>query len=144
MEGKAYLTAISRKKPSLPGRWLKKNGLIIPPALDYGCGRGADFVLGFTHQYDPYFFPGKKYSSGIFKTIACTYVLNVVTRNVEKDILEELHRLCADGGNIYCTVRRGMKEGVTKKGTLQRRVTLPQQWAVIRETRDHCIYQWGK
>ncbi len=36
-------TAIARKNPSLPAKWLNKTGLLDNGArLDFGCGRGQD------------------------------------------------------------------------------------------------------
>ena len=55
----AYKTAITRKKPSLPMRWLAKEGLIPSriDTLDYGCGKGFDADYFGMDKYDPHFFP---------------------------------------------------------------------------------------
>jgi ATP adenylyltransferase len=96
-----YRTAIRRNKPSAPLKWLFDNNLIFGPVLDFGCGRGDDseFLLGEgvdVCAYDPYWKPDKP--SGKFRTVLCTYVLNVVSKAQESQVIKELEAYVSEGG----------------------------------------------
>ena len=83
----SHLTAIARRAPSAPMRWAESQGLVSYPALDWGCGRGAD--LGFLNQrgeafgYDPYF-KQELPTSKVYTYAQCFYVLNVISRPDER------------------------------------------------------------
>ena len=54
----SYNTAISRKKASVPLRYLEDKGYLRGAILDYGCGKSADFnhlkKAGYIAEaYDP-------------------------------------------------------------------------------------------
>ena len=58
----SYNTAISRKRASVPLRYLQDKGYLKGTVLDYGCGKGADFnhlrQAGYTAEaYDPHWKP---------------------------------------------------------------------------------------
>ncbi len=138
---KAHLTAISRKSPSVPMRNLDKKGLLIGNMLDYGCGRGFDANHFNMDGYDPHYSPDEP--TGLYDTITCNYVLNVVHEDQGQEILSKINNLLKDEGKAYITVRRDIeknlgKEGYTSKGTFQRNVVLPLP--VFKETSAYCTY----
>jgi len=120
---KSHLTAISRKKPSLPMRELHLQNRFIGSCLDYGCGKGFDADYFKFDKYDPFYFP--KEINQKYDTITCNYVLNVVSKSVEGCIIDKIVKLLKPGGKAYFSVRRDIDdEFVTSKGTFQRRVKL--------------------
>jgi hypothetical protein len=146
-ERHSHLTAIYRDRPSAPTGWLMDNGLVqLPPVtddlslyriLDYGCGRGGDARWYGFDSYDPHFCP--ELLTGKFRYIICNYVLNVLPKSREADILRHIKSLLTWNGQAFITVRRNIrKPGYTSKGTYQRNVRLPLQ--IARETSDYCIY----
>ena len=127
-------TAIQRKVPPEPLRWLREHRLIRGKALDYGSGRQCWY--GMT-CYDPHWRP--KRPTGQFDTITCNYVLNVVTPAVQRTILADIRRLLRAGGTAYVTVRRDLpRAGKTGRGTVQRYVVL--KLPSVRRTAGYEIY----
>ena len=164
--GQYHPTAISRKKPSAPAQWLYDNKYFSKEdvSLDYGCGRGAD-VLAFNMEgWDPYGeysstvqeanldltaelleLSRKKYPSLGFDVILCTYVLNVIENEEEKDhVIKKLNTLLNGGGKAYITVRadKANLNGRTKKGTYQEYINL--DLPIIRKTSSYIIYELTK
>ena len=124
-------TALNRKGPSVPVRRLVESGRIGEDdrVLDYGCGRGADvrYLKGTQTLepvgYDPAHWPLRPV--GDFDVVLCTYVLNVVTKEDEYQILWALRGYRKRGGKIYVTVRRDLpREGKEGRGCFQRYVEL--------------------
>lgn len=110
-------TAIKRKAPSAPAQWLHKHGLILYPAMDYGCGYGKDADEYGLDKYDPRFYP--EAITGNYQTILCTYVLNAMPNSVTcRERLREMDGLLCQTGSAYITVRRdlGCLTGKTRKG----------------------------
>ena len=142
----SYNTAISRKAPSAPLRFLESKGHICGEILDYGSGKGADnrFLTdqGYSSmEYDPHWNP-TDLSGLTFDTILCTYVLNVVEKDVQTKIVESIKSLLKKDGKAYLTVRRDIKkEGLTSRG-LQRNVHLDLD--VLKENSSFCIYELSK
>ena len=126
MKNKSYLTAITRKKPSLPMETIyDRCGLdrYELRSLDYGCGKGFDADYYGMEKYDPFYFPKKPI--GRFDIITCNYVLNVVTEREGKKILKTIKSLLNGDGVAFISVRRDMfMEGFTSRGTYQRYVEL--------------------
>lgn len=117
---KAYKTAIKRKDVSAPMRQLATDGLIINRALDYGCGWGCDAETYGMESYDPHYQPIMP--MGLFKTITCNYVLNVIESNIERlKVLTDIQRRLELQGVAYITVRNDKRalNGITKIGTWQ-------------------------
>ena len=141
---KSYNTAISRKGPSAPLLSLEKMGLINGEVLDYGCGRGADGKYlsskGIsTDLYDPFWSPISLKSSK-YDTVLCTYVLNVLEKNKEDELVSNILKHLKPNGKAYLSVRRDIKkEGKTSRG-FQRNVFL--DFPVLKERRNnYCIYE---
>ena len=141
----SYNTAISRKKASVPLRYLEEKGYLKGAILDYGCGKSADFDhlkrAGYTAEaYDPYWKP-IDLSGMSFDTVLCTYVLNVVNAEAEDEILRSIKSLMKKGGQAFIAVRRDVKkDGKTSRG-YQRNVSLDLK--VIKENSSYCIYSFS-
>jgi 2-polyprenyl-3-methyl-5-hydroxy-6-metoxy-1,4-benzoquinol methylase len=133
----SHRTAITRKLPSVPARWLHKEGLLIGDCLDYGCGKGFDADYFRLDSYDPYYRnirPSKTYD-----TIICIYVLNVVEEQEREEILRDIYSLLKPSGKAYIVVRRDIKKtGITSRGTHQYDVRL--NFPVIRDVSNYTIY----
>jgi len=146
----SYRTAIVRKKPSLPlrvlmGQWRIKSGDRI---LDFGCGRGTDYLWlqskGYDARgYDPHWQSYRGPLDFKYDKVLCTYVLNVVEPKERPEIIKQLKNLTNDHGKVYITVRRDMKQDyVTSQGVHQYLVYLP--YKIIKETSAYCIYEINK
>lgn len=97
-------TAIVRKRESLPTRWLLKQDLLKGRILDYGCGRGKDAEVLNCEKFDPNYSPTMP--RGKFNVIICHYVLNVVIKEDENRIIEDVNKRLRKNGKAYFTVRR--------------------------------------
>lgn len=138
----AWRTAMGRTKQSAPLRWLIDKSLIdaADEVLDFGCGRGYDADSCGFDKYDPHFFP--TLPDRTYDVVVCNYVLNVLPKKHEKELLKQIHGFLANngGGFAYITVRRNIKNpGYTKTGTYQRNVFL--DLPVIFQNSDYCIYE---
>lgn len=125
----SHKTAIARSTLSAPATALHALGLIKGTVLDYGCGRGADVrglhELGYRIDgYDPHYQPVQP--SSIYDTILCTFVLNVIEDDIERDrTLREMASLLWPSGTAYVTVRRDLeRNGHTRSGTWQGHIIL--------------------
>lgn len=135
----SHKTAIGRKKPSLPSRWLAIRGYAQGRILDYGCGRGFDADWYRWAKYDPWYFPNEVLNYGGYDTIVCNYVFNTLKKDREEDLFRSIKAFLAPKGKAYITVRRNIKKvGYTSKGTYQRNVKL--RLPILHETSDYCIY----
>jgi len=146
----SHLTAIHRKKPSSSCQFLFKKGLIIGPVLDYGCGHGKD--VDFLREqgipswgWDPYWRPIGDASSPFpkYKTILCTYVLNVIKKEKTEGIIEDIHYRLATDGTAYFTVRRDLTQDQTTPKGYQRSVILGLD-IVYEKKGAFCIYKMKK
>lgn len=142
MAGKTHLTAIVRKRRSIPAAKLFKAGLIKGKVLDYGCGRGAD-VKFYKNAvgYDPYYRPDLKVLTKQYDTVICTYVANILNYEERKKLYRVLRKL---GRNIFITVRRNIKkDGFTNKGTYQETVYIDQEVKakLLWENTNYATYQ---
>lgn len=144
----SYLTATSRKTHSVPVRWLKQNGLLKGRILDYGCGRGFDTIQlsedGFECEcYDPHYQPIMP--TGLFNTIICIYVLNVLQKNDQKAVFEDVKTRLVFGGHAYFAVfkkvrHEGWREHSFNRWTYQEnaKMDLP----IIFQTKRCVIYDF--
>lgn len=121
----AHKTAIVRKKPSAPMVRLKAAGRLVGKMLDYGSGRGFDAKHFGMDSYDPYYSPIMP--DGLFDTITCNYVLNVVESITERvAIMRDIRSRLNCNGRAYITVRNDKKalNGCTTIGTWQGAIIL--------------------
>lgn len=108
----SYKTAISRKKPSIPARYVAnilRSQIQFKSILDFGCGKGADVVyfnncgleaFGYDRYFNPVF-PSKK-----FDLVTCTYVLNVIPSDFLRSLaLEAAICLIKTSGYILISIR---------------------------------------
>lgn len=124
---KYHRTAIARRAPSAPARLLHGRGLLTGRTLDYGAGRGVDAAAFGLEAFEPN--GGPAMPAGLFDTIMCNFVLNVVDKATEAAILADIRERLAPGGRAYLTVRRDLDSDdpagyTTGSGTFQRHVAL--------------------
>jgi hypothetical protein len=107
--------------------------------LDYGCGRGYDAKHFCMDSYDPYWYPIGPF--GLYDTITCLYVLNVLPEEEAHHVIMKAHALLKENGSVYFSVRRDIPKGEThgKRYGYQRYVTLPLP-EVFRDP-SLCIYK---
>lgn len=142
---KSHLTAISRKSPSAPMKWLKDMGLLTGKMLDYGCGRGLDADTFGMEKYDPFWFKCDDFSVSEFDTITCNYVLNVIEDPIERSMaILQMQRWVKPTGNIYISVRADKQNlnGYTKRGTWQGYIVLGNK--LIHSCSAFDLYQVAK
>lgn len=102
----AYKTAIARKTLSAPVKALRAD--LAGRVLDYGCGRGSDARELGCESFDPHYQPVMP--SGVFDTIICNYVLNVIESDKERrSVLCDIAARLRPSGIAYITVRADKK-----------------------------------
>lgn len=108
----SHLTVKERKWPSFPTKKLFAEGAIKGRVLDFGSGLGVD--VAFLREkgvditaYDPHYAP--EYPTGVFDTILCHYVLNVLLPEEQVYVLMAISELLKPTGKAYFTVRRDIK-----------------------------------
>lgn len=127
-------TAIVRRDASVPARWLSTQNLLLGKCLDYGAGRGIDALHYDMDEYDPQFQP--QFPTKLYNTITCTYVLNIVPKKIQLDIISKVSFLLNKDGTAYFTVRRDIpKEGTKYQYYVE--LSLP----CIREISTYAIYK---
>jgi len=120
-------TAISRTSPSKPSRWLIEHGLLKGRVLDYGCGRGdlskAEPPIPNLQEWDPHWSDNEP--SGVFDTVVCNYVLNVLEPGDVNAIIADVRSKLSPTGRAFFSVRRDIKtEGDNGRGGQQHTVEL--------------------
>lgn len=143
----SFRTAIRRNSMSLPCKYLLTHNLIAGRVLDYGSGYGYDAMalnkVGYKcDMYDPHFTPAKP--TGIYDTILCTYVLNVLFHREREEVIENLRSYMDEDTNCFIAVRRDFPTRETflvhtALDTFQFYVELPYE--IIYENAKFCIYQ---
>jgi len=136
-------TAIARKGPSLPLRWLLKDRLISreDTVLDYGCGKGADVTALRAKRikavgWDPYHRPD--IHPRLNDVVLCTYVLNVLDGVERHRVLWGICERLQPWGEAFITVRRDLPRVGVLNG-VQRWVELP--FTSLRKTATYEIYR---
>jgi len=146
----SHLTARPRKDFSRPVKFLIRQGLIIGPALDYGCGFGYDCENLGIDGYDPKIYLRSCINHDNYKTIKreqyntiiCIYVLNVMeTGKKRKEILNHIQSLLSNEGIAYIAVRNDEEhlKGWTSRKTFQTHVEL--NLPVVNKNRDYILYR---
>ena len=141
-------TAITRKAPSVPMRFLAKEGLLIGELLDYGCGKGFDADNYSAHRFDPVHCDNSTNKASVdsglkYDTIFCNYVLNTLPKQFDDEIISNIKRLLKKGGKAYISVRRDkFTEGWNCKGTFQRVVKIDLD--SLKKTSSYEIYTFTK
>tara|TARA_R100001530_G_C4273011_1_gene143607 strand:+ start:147 stop:614 length:468 start_codon:yes stop_codon:yes gene_type:complete len=137
-----HRTAGQRSKPSSPSRWLYNNTDIQGPVLDYGCGRGADVNHFKIDGYDPNGPDYQHLPHRYYRTILCTYVLNVIPTSYEREeVIKQVKSLLTEDGVAYFSVRadKSKLQGWTTTGTYQTFVEL--DYPIIHRTSGYIIYK---
>lgn len=144
-------TAIRRNKPSPPLRFLLSQKIIKPSMkiLDYGCGKQDDMEalkkLGCrVNGYDPFWYKNGPalYSKQKYDVILCSYVFCVLDKSIRAAILDKMKTHLKDGGKMYISVRRDIKEDYsTPSGTNQYVVHL--DLPIVEENSSYCIYEYS-
>ena len=150
----SHKTAISRKALPAPVKWLLQNRWIYGDVLDFGCGKCADINarefpkypdVQSIVSYDPYFNPHahslNNHPVPGFDIVLCTYVLNTVPPEEERQIIKTLTSVLRPNGLAFATVRTDKPRGgygLSTKGTYQREVNLP--YVNLKEGPHYRIY----
>jgi len=154
----AHLTAIARKNPSAPVKWLVSDFAFATTdaILDYGCGKGKDVEWMKAHDfnivgYDPYYSPNtiQNGMQNCFDIITCNFVLNVIEDCQDREnVIHHIKGLLKPLGVAYISIRADRKKlnGFTKLGTFQTYVTiLPDHgFKLIRKTGSYELYEYIK
>lgn len=136
-------TAIYRKKPSLPARWLASKHFLKGNCLDFGSGRGKDAEFYSMTKYDLFWQPQLP-TRFKFDTITCTYVLNVVNENEQKNILQTISSLLKKNGTAYITVRRDIPINGKQGRNCRQRYVILSKLMCIRNISSYAIYKLQK
>jgi SAM-dependent methyltransferase len=143
----SHKTAIARRAPSAPAKWICGEGIWSHSTairrhwrstlLDFGCGRSVDAEhyasvgrFDDVRRYDPYHTVGLIVDLdgfapfedlGDYDVVTCTYVLNVIEDDDERDsVLDSIRALLKPGGTAYIAVRADVKAAhTTQRGTWQ-------------------------
>jgi 2-polyprenyl-3-methyl-5-hydroxy-6-metoxy-1,4-benzoquinol methylase len=96
--------AVRRKTVSKTARFLDEHRLLRGRVLDYGCGFGFDADHFGWEAYDPHY--RQKLPEGLFDTIVCNHVANMLTRESRLKLFQALQALLAPQGKAYVSVSR--------------------------------------
>src|SRR3954454_686004 len=96
--------AIRRETVSQTARFLDERRLLRGRVLDYGCGFGFDADHFGWEAYDPHY--RQKLPDGLFDTVVCNHVANMLTRNSRQELFRTLQALLAPQGQAYLSVSR--------------------------------------
>jgi ATP adenylyltransferase len=110
--------AIRRATVSKTAQFLVEHGLIRGRVLDYGCGFGFDADHFGWEAYDPYY--RQKLPEGVFDTVVCNHVANMLTRDSRCKLYESIRNLLAPQGRAYLSVSR--KIPVAGKIAMRKRI----------------------
>lgn len=153
----AHLTAIARKAPSAPMKWLAREGKLTATQtiLDYGCGKGKDveWLKDFYYNivgYDPHYAPSTIQNglSRAFDVVTCNFVMNVIEGSQERDsTILHIKGLLRHGGKAYVAIRADKAKliGYTKRGTFQTYVDMnPYGFKLLHKGSGYELYEYVK
>lgn len=109
--------AVRRETISAMALVLVNQKLVKGRTLDYGCGFGFDADHFGWESFDPYYRQTKPV--GVFNTIICNHVANMLTRASRAAMFMEIDRLLTAKGAAYICVSRKIPE-IGKAGIRQR------------------------
>ena len=113
--------AIKGEKPSPCALELMKQNKIKGKILDYGCGQGFDVKYYGWEGYDPHY--RQKLPEGLFNTIICNHVANILTRGSRFKLYKSLNGFLENDGIAYLAVSRRIP--IRGKAGLRKRI---QNW----------------
>lgn len=123
--------AVQRKTVSFAARWLVEHGHVKGRVLDFGCGFGFDADYYGWEAFDPYYRQAEP--SGLFDTIICNHVLNMLTRGSRHQAMERMQELLEASGMAYLIVPRNIptsgKLALRKRIQNYVRLSLPSVYA---------------
>ncbi len=96
--------AIRRETVSKTAHFLDEHRLLRGRVLDYGCGFGFDADHFGWEAYDPHY--RQKQPEGLFNTIVCNHVANMLTRDSRQELFRAIQVLLASQGKAYVSVSR--------------------------------------
>jgi len=96
--------AIRRGTVSKTARFLDEHRLLRGRVLDYGCGFGFDADHYGWEAYDPHY--RQTLPDGLFDTVVCNHVANMLTRDSRQELFRALQALLAPQGKAYVSVSR--------------------------------------
>lgn len=98
--------AVRRATVSFAAQWLVDQGRITGRVLDYGCGFGFDADHFGWQGYDPYY--RQQQPDGLFDTIICNHVLNMLTRATRQTTVAEIQSLLTESGRAFLVAPRNI------------------------------------
>jgi len=110
--------AIRRETVSKTARFLEGHRLLRGRILDYGCGFGFDADHFGWEAFDPHY--RQKLPDGLFDTIVCNYVANMLTRDSRQELFKSIQAMLALQGKAYLSVSRKIPK--TGKIALRKRI----------------------
>src|SRR5205807_1368979 len=96
--------AVRRETVSKTARFLEGRGLLRGRILDYGCGFGFDADHFGWEAFDPHY--RQKAPGGMFDTIICNHVANMLTRGSRQELFKVIRALLTPRGTAYLSVSR--------------------------------------
>ena len=93
--------AVRRETVSKTARFLDGHRLLRGRVLDYGCGFGFDADHFGWEAYDPPY--RQKFPDGLFDTVVCNHVANMLTRDSRWELFRALQALLAPQGKVSTT-----------------------------------------
>jgi 2-polyprenyl-3-methyl-5-hydroxy-6-metoxy-1,4-benzoquinol methylase len=115
---KEFGGAIRRETVSKTARFLEGNRLLRGRILDYGCGFGFDADHFGWEAFDPHY--RQKMPDGLFDTIVCNHVANMLTRASRQALFKAIQALLAPQGKAYLSVSRKIPK--TGKIAMRKRI----------------------